>query len=197
MRGLRSLAYQPQARGSCPTSRESSLCSTSVQTTGLIFRVFRSARLTAGAQKGVAGKAKAINTISAAVPTEDHNLRAVPEQRVNGRSKTPDLTIRPALDCPHTRYLERQGSELAKRAGGGPEIQPKTRQGGLLLPCVTRTKSRVASLPLKQHPVYAGLRNRNGCLREQTGRRGDTRNRNPECFGPSRRHGNLVDRGCR
>ncbi|MYE26935.1 MAG: N-6 DNA methylase [Chloroflexi bacterium] len=38
--------------------------------------------------------------------TEDHNLRAVPEQRVHGRSKTPDLTIRPTLDCPHTIFGE-------------------------------------------------------------------------------------------
>ena len=40
------------------------------------------------------------------VLSERHNLRTVPEQRIHGRSKVPDLTIRPSLECPHTIFGE-------------------------------------------------------------------------------------------
>ena len=47
-----------------------------------------------------------INTMLANVLSERHNLRTVPEQRIHGRSKVPDLTIRPSLECPHTIFGE-------------------------------------------------------------------------------------------
>ena len=40
------------------------------------------------------------------VLSERHNLRTVPEQRIHGRRKVPDLTIRPSLECPHTIFGE-------------------------------------------------------------------------------------------
>ncbi len=87
-----------------------------------------------GAAKG--SREEAINTILAGVLTEDHNLRTVPEQRVHGRSKTPDLTIRPTLDCPHTIFGEakfgtsdkakREASEQARRwTKDQPQNAPK------------------------------------------------------------------------
>ena len=48
--------------------------------------------------------------------SERHNLRTVPEQRVHGRSKVPDLTIRPSLECPHTIFGEAKvGTGTAER----------------------------------------------------------------------------------
>ena len=41
-----------------------------------------------------------LNTILTDGLTQEHQLRCVPEQRVHGPSKTPDLTISPMLDCP-------------------------------------------------------------------------------------------------
>ena len=56
---------------------------------------------------GVTGsREETINTMLANVLSERHNLRTVPEQRIYGRSKIPDLTIRPSLECPHTIFGE-------------------------------------------------------------------------------------------
>ena len=45
---------------------------------------------------------ESLNTVFADLLTQEHQLRCAPEQRVHGRSRTPDLTISPTLDCPET-----------------------------------------------------------------------------------------------
>ena len=65
---------------------------------------------------------EAINTVVADLLTEEHNLRTVPEQRIHGRSKVPDLTIRPTLNCPHTVFGE------AKVGTGGAQRQSAEKQ---------------------------------------------------------------------
>ena len=92
---------------------------------------------------------EAINTVLANVLTEEHGLRTVPEQRVHGRSKVPDLTIRPTLECPHTMFGEAKvgtgGTEkrsAAKQAkewtGGQPRNAPKRLALALCYPTVLR-----------------------------------------------------------
>ena len=49
---------------------------------------------------------EATNTVLAHILTETHGLRTIPEIRVHGRSKVPDLTIQPSLDCPHIIFGE-------------------------------------------------------------------------------------------
>ena len=65
---------------------------------------------------------EAINTVAANLLTEDHLLRTVPEQRIHGRSKVPDLTIRPTLECPHMIFGE------AKIGTGATEKTAAARQ---------------------------------------------------------------------
>ena len=71
-----------------------------------------------------------INTMLANVLSERHNLRTVPEQRIYGRSKIPDLTIRPSLECPHTIFGEAKvgtgncGEEGRNQAGQGVDDHP-------------------------------------------------------------------------
>ena len=80
-------------------------------------------------QEARGSREEAINTILAGVLTEEHNLRTVPEQRVHGRSKTPDLTIRPTLDCPHTVFGEAKfGTTSAAKQAAAKQARAWTDQ---------------------------------------------------------------------
>ena len=70
---------------------------------------------------------EAINTVLSNVLTEEHGLRTVPEQRVHGRSKVPDLTIRPTLECPHTMFGEAKvGTGRAQRQSAAKQAREWT-----------------------------------------------------------------------
>ena len=92
---------------------------------------------------------EAINTVVANLLTEEHNLRTVPEQRVHGRRKVPDLTIRPTLECPHTIFGEAkvgtsgaQKHSAAKQAKEWTESQPRNAPKRLALAVCYPTELR-------------------------------------------------------
>ena len=75
-----------------------------------------------GGAAAAGSREETINTVLADLLTEEHHLRTVPEQRIHGRSRVPDLTIRPTLACPHMIFGE------AKIGTGATEKNTGARQ---------------------------------------------------------------------
>ena len=90
---------------------------------------------------------EALNTILADVLTQEHQLRCIPEQRIHGERKTPDLTVSASLECPHTLMGEaKMGTEPAKQKQAEKQAKRWTRgrnkQGLALAVCYPKSLER-------------------------------------------------------